>query len=236
MTLLQLVQEFCRRTGLATPNAVVSHADKGILQLWGLLNELPEDLTTRKAFQQNTREATFTSTAAEDQGAIATLAPSGFQGIIRETVFDRTDQRPLCGGLSPVEWQVNKATQSTSPFYEYRVRNGRLLFSPALPASHSIAFEYVSSYFIQDESSVAKEYWSADTDTFLLPDMIALAWLRWKWKSEKGLEYAEDFRKYELIVAAYLLRNDSPQAADLSGQRKSMQPGVLVPEGSWSIV
>ena len=35
--------------------------------MWGLLNELPEDLTTRKAFQQNTREATFTSTAAEDQ-------------------------------------------------------------------------------------------------------------------------------------------------------------------------
>jgi hypothetical protein len=80
LSLLAIVQEFCRRTGMPVPTGVQSNGDKGVQQMLGLMNELCEDIETRKAYQQNTFETTFVSVAAEDQGAIDTICPYGYDG------------------------------------------------------------------------------------------------------------------------------------------------------------
>lgn len=236
LTLLQIVQAHCGRTGLPIPTGVQSNGDKGVVQILGLLNELPEDIETRKAYQTNTQEATFVSIAAEDQGFIDTIAPYGFDRIIPDTVFDRTTRLPLCGGLTPVQWQTNKSMQNLGPLYQFRIRNNKLLFSPALPVTHTIAFEYVSKWLVQDNTvpatPVLKPYWTLDTDTILLPDSLVMSWIRWKWKAEKGLEYAEDFRKYELLVEAWGNGDNTPQRVQLSGGQE-FRPGILVPQGNW---
>jgi hypothetical protein len=233
-SLLQICQEFAARTGIPQPTLVVGNADKGVLQMLGLLNELCEDLLIRKAFQQNSREATFVSTAAEDQGNIYTLAPYGFEGIIPETIFDRTQRLPLTGGLTPQEWQVNKSLQNLGPYYQFRIRNDRLLFQPALPVSHTIAFEYVSSFFVASSGGTPQQYWQADGDTFVFPDSIPLSWLRWAWKKEKGVEYAEDFTKYELLVTTKANRDNAPKRVYLDSElADGMKPGILVPQGNW---
>ena len=46
MTLLETVQEFCKRSGLAVPNSVTNINDKNVRQVLGLANECLDQLST----------------------------------------------------------------------------------------------------------------------------------------------------------------------------------------------
>lgn len=237
MSMLTIIQNHCGRSGLPVPASAQSSADPQVLQMVGILQEAFDDFTTRKMWQANTRETTFVSTATEDQGNIFTLAPYGFQGIDFESIFDRTQRLPLLGGISGAEWQARKAFNFTGPLYDFRLRQDRLLFNPALPVGHTIAFEYFSAYFAAsaDVVPVYRIYLLNDTDTCTLGDRLCTAYLRWAWKKEKGLDYAEDFLAYERLVSTHSARDARPQAIQMGDQNDSLQPGIFVPYGSWMV-
>lgn len=237
MNLLELVQAFTKRTALASPSAVVSSADDQIRQIAGLLDEVLEYVADRHYdWSPVVLEATFTTLAAEDQGAITALAPSGYKHILNNTIFDRTRQLPFYGPLSAGKWQQDKVFFTTGPFYKYRIVRGRLLLNPAPPAGHSCAFEYASSHAVlASDGLTSKAYPTADDDTFLLPPTVLLAGLRWKWKYEKGLEYAEDFRTFEELLSNAIGRDGSKPALSMDGESGSATPGIFVSPGSWSL-
>lgn len=234
MTMLSIIQNHCGRSSLPIPPSAQSSSDPQVLQMVGLLQEFCDDMVTRKCWQANTVEAVFVSTAAEDQGLLETLAP-GFLQILLESIYDRTQRLPLSGSVGPAEWQGGKALGFGGS--GFRIRGNRLLFSPALPAGHSIAFEYYSSFFAQsaDVVPVLRQYLTADTDTCTLGDRLPTAYLRWAWKKEKGFEYAEDFSAYERLVATVSARDARPQTVSLSDGPGELRPGIFVPYGSWSL-
>jgi hypothetical protein len=203
--------------------------------MFSLLNTFLEDAQTRKAWQKNTLEGTFTSSAGEDQGSITSLAPHGYQGLVHRTMFNRTTSLPIPGGLDAAEWQFKKALTFSGPFHQYRLRGDRLLFEPALPAGQAIYFEYYSNYFVR-EGSTPKMYFSKDEDTCTYPDPILLAWINWRWKAEKGFEYAEDFRAYEMLISVYTIRDDSPDVIHLDAEVRDPRPGIIVPPGNWPLM
>lgn len=239
MTMLSIIQNHCGRSGLPVPASAQSSSDPQVLQMVGLLQEFCDDMVTRKAWEANTYEAIFVSTAAEDQGAIDTIAPYGFQGIILESIFDRTQRLPLLGAIGSAEWQARKAFNFTGPLYDFRLRNGRLMFNPPLPAGHTIAFEYFSGFFAIGQTApnigVPQNYMVFDTDTCSLGDRLPTAYLRWAWKKEKGFDYAEDFAAYERLVSTKSARDDRPQAVNMGASDNRMQPGIFVPYGSWNV-
>lgn len=234
-TLLDIVKEHAARQGLPVPGTVIGSGNDYCAQAVGLLNEFCDDLDTRKAWQTNVLEATWTSTATESQGALDTLAPFGYQGIVGDTVWDRTLKRRLGGSLSAEEWQMQKASLVSGPIPNFRLRGGEFLTIPVMPAGHTVAFEYYSSYFVRESASVLKPYWTKDTDTCVIDDALPVAYLRWAWKKEKGLEYAEDFAKYERMLATKSARNTTARTIDFSEGRPNKRfPGVIVPDGNWS--
>lgn len=234
MTMLSIVQDFCGRSKLPVPASAQSSSDPQVIQIVGLLREHFDDLTTRKAWSMVTLETTFVSTATEDQGAIDTIAPYGFQEIILQSIFDRTQRLPLLGGLGSAEWQARKAFNFTGPLYDFRLRGGRLLFNPALPAGHTIAFEYFSSYFCTS-GGVPAEYMTLDADIPLLGNRIATAYLRWAWKKDKGFDYAEEFAQYERLVTTKSARDARPQQVNIGDRDCDLQPGIFVPYGTWNV-
>lgn len=233
-TLLEIVQEFCGRTGLSISSSVVNSGDTQLVQIRYLLNEVCEELTG-ESWQVATQEAVFTTVAGEAQGSIATLAPNGFQSIIEGTFFDRTLRRPMFGGLTASEWQERKALVNPGPFYQFRLVRDQLYFMPAPPAGHICAFEYHSSYVIKGDNGIAKAAFTSDTDVFLLSKKLILAGLRWKWKNEKGLDYAEDFRRYETIRTEELGRDKVPRTLRMDGSDNGFRPGIWVPSGNWPV-
>lgn len=235
MTILATIQTFCGRTGLPVPQFVVGSQDTQVTQLLALANELVEDLCDRWSWTVLTKEAVFTTVAGEDQGSIDTIAPDGFQRILQETIFNRSLRLPLFGPLMAAQWQALKALPTTGPFYKYRLRGGRLLFNPPGIAGQTCAFEYASSHAVLSLSGSGKPYFTADTDELLLDERLLQAGLRWRWKAEKGLDYSEEFRRYEELANNAAGRDGTKPRIDMGGGGNDFRPGIWVPSGNWNL-
>ena len=237
ISLLNAAKAFCARTGLCTPTAVVSSTDQTMQQILALANEVLEELVDRWIFEELVNETTFISTALEDQGSIYTIAPNGFDRIIEETIYDRTQKIPIYGPIGPQAWQQAKAFVPIGPVYRYRIRGGDLLFNPTATAGHTCAFEYVSKNIILDTvSGDYKPYFTADTDEFFLNERLLMQGLRWKWKCEKGLPYAQEKDLWETSCNNEAGRSGSkPKVYQDGGQMDGIFPVIIVSPGSWPL-
>ena len=237
MSLLTLVTQFCSRTGLPIPTGVMSSVDTAVIQVRALLEEESEDLASRGTWEGLTNETTLSTLAQEDQGAIATLASSGFRYIKDQTIWSRTRHLPVAGPMDARQWQSMKALFVNGPYYRFRIRGGHLLVNPTPPAGESWAFESVTKNWILDVDGVTtKASFTADTDTLRLPETLLLMGLRWRWKKEKGFEYAEDLRTYETQVSDTLSRDgNKPMLSMDQAARTNAHPGIFVSPGSWSL-
>lgn len=235
MNLLSLIIKFCRRTGIPIPATVFGSSDNQILQIMALLEEEVNDLASRHTWQGLTQEASHTTIASEDQGDIDTLDP-GFRFIRNNTIWDTTDELPVLGPLSGSQWQAIKAVLANGPRFQFRFRGNHLLVNPVPAAGHVWKFEYLSKYAILDVNTVTtKEFFTADTDTFLVPDQLLLLGLRWRWAQQKGLDYGELFNTYERQVKDAMGRDGGSKLLRMDGEEREMKPGIFVPNGNWTV-
>lgn len=234
-TLLQIVQRAFRRQGLPIPGSVVSSQDRSVLQALGLLEEFLDDMTTRKTWAQVTRQVLFASVAQEDQGSIFTLTDAGFASIKLNTMWDRTQILPIQGGQTSEEWQTMHAINLTGPLPRFRLWQNHLWLYPVPAPAHQIAFEYFTTFMVTGADLVTKRYWTQDSDTCVFDDSLPTAYLRWAWKREKGLDYAEEFSRYENLIQTFGVADDAPREVSLDAEIRSARPGIIVPEGSWNL-
>ena len=233
MTMLSLIRGFCDRTAIPAPSFVAGSTNAQTIQLLALLNEVLEDLCDRWTWQALQTESVFTTVDGELQGTLSTLAPVGFMSIINDTIYNRTLRLPVYGPISPTKWQALKTLPNSGPFYKYRIRGDQLLFNPPGIAGQTCAFEYKSSFAVLDSTGTAKTATNADADTFLFPDTLLMAGLRWKWRSEKGLDYAEELRRYEELANNAAGRDATKPIICMSGDATPFKPGIFVPAGNW---
>lgn len=235
MSLLTLVQSFCRRTNISVPNTILGSTDSQVLQVLALLEEEGQDLVTRGEWQELTYEATHTTVATESQGAITSIATNGFSRFKQNTFWDRTINLPLYV-IGATDWQALKSLTATGPRYQIRVRGNQLISNPVPTAGHTWAFEYISKNWIVDSGgSTYSEEFASDDDEMLLPEKLLKMGLRWRWKKEKGFDYDEDFKTYELMVSKHLSTNGTMRNLSLSRTTDNLGPKVVVPEGSWNL-
>lgn len=238
MSLLTIVQDVCGEIGIPIPTSVVGSNSELVSQLFRLAKREGMELSTGASVGLShdwtvlQSETTWTSTATESQGALTTLAP-GFRYIVNETVFDRTQQRQQPGPLSGTVWQWRKAATASGPYPEWRIRNGTLYMYPVPSAGHTMAFEYASSYWCQDSGGTAKATWTDDSDTARLDEEWFKLGLIWRWRKAKGLDYAEDFRSYQIAVTHAIARDGGKPRLTMNNDRE--MPRVSVPDGNWSV-
>jgi hypothetical protein len=236
MTLLEVVQQFCLRSGIPKPTTVAGSTDTQILQIQALLEEEGNDLAARGDWESLTNEATLTTVATESQGVMTTIASNGFRHIKNKTIWDRTDRLPVIGPINQRQWQALKAVVMTGPRYQFRIRGGELLVNPVPVAGHDWAFEYISkNWIVNNTGMVFKNLFTADTDEFLLPDDLLLMGLRWRWMREKGLDYSELFATYEAQVKDAVGRDSGKETLYMDNTHQLASPGTFIPSGSWNI-
>jgi hypothetical protein len=235
MSVLSIVTTHCQVHGLNVPSSVVNSSNAGVNQILGLITELVDEIMDQDNYQAATVEKTFALTATEDQGALTTLLGADYKYLHPETLFDRTLRRPLYGPLTDKEWQEIKALVNPGPFYKFRLRGDHLLINPtpAAPLS-TVACEYASTYGVKSSGGTLKAAITLDTDTFVLPEMLIRAGLKYKWKRTKSLPYAEDETDYYGMLNNYIARDKAPRTYRLDcNDSNILKPGVFVPAGNW---
>ncbi len=111
--------------------------------------------------------------------------------------------------LSADEWVQRLNDGYTGALKGWIILGGQIQFNPA--ASGTINFPYISTYWAKTAAGVPKGAFSADTDTFFLPDRLMTLGLIWRWREQKGFEYAEDMQNYETALSQYQLRDGGPR-------------------------
>lgn len=232
LSVLQIIQTACRRIGILAPNAAVSSTDPQIIQLLALSEEEGQELGERYPWQALQKEAAFTTVAAETQTAVSAIT-SGFEYIVNDTIWNRTLRRPVYGPKSQQGWQQAKAMQINGPWNSFRIMGDSILFNPIPAAGQSCYFEYITDNWIATSVGGTSSIWTNDADTPLLDDQIITMGTIWRWKAAKGLDYSEDFTKYERRVTDMMGRDGGKPVLNMAGANDSIQPAILVPRGNW---
>lgn len=222
-TVLQLAQSFCREYALPVPAAISGTSDAGGLQIRELLQLAGDHVWGLTNWEQSVVYKSWASLAGSDQGALATLFPSGFAQIIPSTLWDTTDKRPLRGPLSIPQWQSDSAsTQNSFPPFTYAVYGGHLYTSPTTPAGHTLSCYYKSyNWIISGGSRTAA--WATDSDTCDYSDAVMKAGLRAFWLRIKQMphrfemEFFEDIALKEASLHAFHPPADMAAGAASSG-------------------
>lgn len=102
---------------------------------------------------------------------------------------------PLPGPMADDEMLALRARNGLGLTPVWRLLGGAVEFYPALGASEVVTGTYISSsWVLAADNSTRYGTFQADTDQCLIPESLIVLGAVWRWKSSKGLEYAEDFR------------------------------------------
>jgi hypothetical protein len=233
MTVLEIVRSVCGVIGLPQPSSLTGTTDLQVIQLRELLNTEGTELEKRSStgWEALIAEATFTTVATEDQGALTTIigASNAYRSILNETIWNRTDGTPIYGPRAPHTWQGYKAIDFAGPYPEYRIRGGHLWLLPVPTAGQTCAFEYVTRNWLQTSGGTPLSVIAADTDVPLLDESLLKKGLEWRWRKAKGLDYSQDFDDYERAVVDALARDGTKARKDLAGCTIESDIPVAIP-------
>ena len=234
LTVLQIIQTACKRIGILSPNAAVTATDQQIIQLVALAEEEGQELATRYNWQALQTEASFTTVATQLQTTLASVTTC-FDYIVNNTIWNRTQRRPVYGPQTQQDWQARQAMNFTGPFSAYRIKGDAIYFDPAPAAGESCYFEYMSRAWVAKAAGGVSSTWTADGDTPRFGDQLMVLGIIWRWKAAKGLDYSEDFTKYERRVMDAMTRDGGKPVLSMNGGCDEIAPVVLVPAGSWPV-
>lgn len=177
--------------------------NENILLLVRLLKSIGQELVLEREWSWLLKEYTF-QTAAD----VTTYPmPTGFRRMVNQTGWDRTTRFPLAGPLSPQEWQYTKG-YGTNFSISILFRPWQQLFqvNPAgdVPADETIAYEYVSSYWVQPlgETSATLDMPSAQSDTLLFPRLLLVRGLKLAFLRARGFDTTSAEADYERTLDA----------------------------------
>lgn len=227
MSLLSIIQSAADRLGLTRPSSVISSPDENAKILLGMAQEEGKALADRHTWQALQTEYTF-STA---NGTAFYALPTGFDALIKDTVFNRTSRRRMVGDLSPSQWQETQASLVTMVNPAFRIRNNLFYISPTPTAVETVAYEYVTKNWCQSSGGTGQSEWAADTDTGLLDEELTKLGVIWRFKAKKGFDYAEDMNSYEIRVNNAILKDGARVTIDTSNCERDRIPlSPQVPE------
>ena len=237
LTVLQIVQQAATRAGLPVPSVLVSSPDPQVQQLRSLFDELMQETIKRYRFQVCILNPSWTSVATQNQGTIQSLWGTEPESIVNATMWDFTLRRPIFGPMDDTNFQIIQALIPSGPIFQYRIQDNNLLILPAPPAgnTHSAIIRSKNWLALNGNSATLGYYIQNDTDTPLIDDTTLIMGLKYRFKKEKGLPYAEDEQSWESMIANIALRDGSKSMLYLDKPSQELVPGIFVPSGNWPL-
>jgi hypothetical protein len=231
-SVLGIVQSFCRSYAQPVPAAINGSSDAGALQLREMLQEVGDFCHEYTNWEYAIRDTTWTSVAAEEQGAIATLFPDDCSQLIESTIWNRDERELIQGPVSPQEWAAFQAN-FMSPNKRCYVARRRLYIWPAPEAGQTYSGIYKSRQWLVSVSGTSKSYITADDDFPLLPVTLMKQGLVFYWKRAKELPYAVEEARFMDMLSDLGSQNMMRETLQMDNQARAPRPGIIVPITNW---
>lgn len=237
MTALEIIQRLCQRQGLPVPQSVVSSPNSDVIRMLALLNEGGEELRNRHEWTALVVTKSFTTIANVNQGPVTTVFGPDYDYMVYQTFWDGTRRLPLVGPLSYTEHRAMVNMIAAGVFYQYLLQQNNVIIQPVPPAGLSWNLNYYSLNWVQENTpgpATLKDFVTKDDDTFLISDRLILSDLRWRYKKEIGLPYAEEQRAFEELLDGTISTDGGRRPIIIDDNDPGLKPGIFVPDGNWT--
>ena len=221
MTVLSAIDQASRLMGKGSVTLAFTSANPFAAEMTALANEAAADM----AKGYDWRRLTALHTVTGDGTANDFDLPDDYDRMpVKMDLMRGADGRLLEKVDDLDDWNYRRTTNLTPNDGEWIMLGGQLSIYPALASGETVRFYYVSNKFAKDNSGTAKASFTADSDTFVLPERLLTLALIWRWRAMKGYEYAEDMQSYEIALSQEVLRERGPRI--LTTGRRGLPAGA----------
>lgn len=219
MTLLELIQQATDEMGLPRPSSIVGLDQPTPRQYLAIANRVGRDLMRVADWSALTSLAEITLADGTDTYAL----PSDYDRWIYNTHWDHNNHWALIGPETAQRdrWRRESTISVTGPRKTFRLIGGQLRFYPVPATSddgHTITFEYVSKNWAASSGGTPQASFAADSDTCLFPDDVMVMGIKWRWKSEKGLDASAAKQEYDELLASVLASDNKGELLNMGLQ------------------
>lgn len=185
----EILNRVAAEVGFAPTQDPYAAVDPFYVQLRYLMQTAGEELM--HAFPWEVLQKTYTVTTVDgDTGRYDT--PSDFAYVINDTAWDRTNNTPLGGPLSPKDWAYLKGRDlsSNTLYASFRFDGGTFNIFPENPAAGiELSFGYVSTHWVNEApTTVTKDSVTVGTDIILFDKTLFTRSLKVKYLEAGGFD------------------------------------------------
>ena len=204
MTLLSAARSAALRCTGTVITSVLGSGDQIGVEMADLANDVGIDIARSHDWRALT-------VVYSGPGAAVTPLPDGYDRMIGGILnVDGVDP-----GYGPVDSLDDWSMVNGGRGRGWVLLDGAIQISPT--PTNGVSFAYVSDKFVRADDTTLKSEFTMDSDQFVLDERLLTLGLIWRWKSMKGLEYAEDMRTYELALGQAQSRDRGTYALRVGG-------------------
>jgi hypothetical protein len=207
LSLLSIVTNAMLRQNQAAPGVVFASTDTGVQQRITLLQDVGDELAERVTWQAENIAATIVCNGTQTLFPL----PADWGGLSEGEQFQSTlyPTFPVIGPVTNEQMATFKALPVSPLQPVWRIIQNQFEFYPAPAAGEVYTYNYYSTYWIKQVGGSTVAAWTADTDVSLIDEKTLTTGLEWRWLKSKGLDYAEEFRRFEMRIGRADGRDDS---------------------------
>lgn len=187
LTAGEIINRTAVEVGLRRTPDPFSSLDEGFSQLVGLLNTAGQELVELSDWPELLQPYQQV-TSSLDSGKYD--LPDDFDHFINQTGWDRTNDVPVIGPLSPQDWAylLGRDFEANSIYVAYRMFGDKLEVYPQPPPDGvSINFQYVSRNWARKANSDTTDFCTQPDDLVLLDPLLMQKFLKVKFLNAKNL-------------------------------------------------
>lgn len=180
---------------------VYASTDANVVQLRAMLKAAGLSLLRAYPWTHVQKEHTF----ATVNGTASYSLPADFARLREQSGWNRTEGFQLAGPVDSVGWQVLKASSTSSVFeFYFRVQQDKVYLHPTPTSAETVAYEYVSSYWVQPsgETAPTSETPTAHSDTLWFDARLLVTRIKRDFLRAKGLDSGAATQEYEEAYAS----------------------------------
>lgn len=214
LSTLQLAMPIC---GLPQPAQAVSSTDPTVIKFVALAQDIGDELRERFFWRnlniagQITGDGTTTLFALPSDWALFSPGQRLFSSLYPTL--------PIYGPVTNEQLAQMKSSPSFPTRPVWRIIGGTLEIWPALGTGEVVTFNYYSTNWVSNSVGLVRQpSFVLDSDFSMIDEIVLRRGLIWRWKQSKGLDYAEDFRSYQMSLDRAAGREDAERIVNMAAR------------------
>lgn len=215
MSILSVLTTAMPICGLPVPAQAVSSTDPNVQKFVSLAQDLGDELRERFYW----RNLNIAGQISGDGATTLFTLPSDWGGLSPGQRFNSSvyPLLPLPGPVTNETLSALKVLPSFPTRPVWRIIGSVIEFFPALGNGEIITFNYYSTNWVSNSGATIRQPgFQLDSDYSLIDEIVLRRGLIYRWKTSKGLDYAEDFRSYQMSLDRAAGREDAERIIAMS--------------------